>query len=667
MNFFHFKVERKYVIFLTMKTIDLTLRQRKILYMIQSSTDFVTSKSLADELHVSSRTIRNDIVEMNKILEPYNTRIISQNSKGFLFESDNPEKINQLTKVDIAVFTRTERIRYLAFRLCEATEPLNLLDLEDEIFVSHSVLISDIAALKQKYTYGEANIRVITKGDLVSIEQDEPKIRALILSLFHEDWDYNTSKNAYYGHYFLDGRLMRIVLSNVPKILSNYQIRLDDSTLVAFELSLVIMHHRYKTGHCFPESSHHMTLNSTAGHATTDIFQLIEDYAKVKYPASEKDRIWNFLSNVSLSPQEWNEPLNPDIRISPFARNEAIKYLRHINEIFKVDFSKDAEFVAILQIFLQQLLAGNTAFNQKHNYHSTKEHLTAEYELAWQFQTFAQEYLHRFLYETEIDSLAILFTGAIRHYFDLNPQNKLQVVLFSHRNMALAWALKRKILEGFHLYLDVKAIYPINYMKSYDYSDVDIALITVDKKIPAGNKVETILIDDSEDMPPLKNPEVLKLLSFKKLWPQPDISMDKLFKESFWVDCFEVTEFIQIIKAISNEYIIKQIATDQHFLDIIHRESHVSFAMKNGIMFLYTLIPAEKTQLSVMHLTQRFRYNDFRINTIVVATFEKEERNLIFPLKILLCNNDYDYDVLGDITSPDDFWEYINQNKPFLF
>ena len=204
-------------------------------------------------------------------------------------------------------------------------------------------------------------------------------------------------------------------------------------------------------------------------------------------------------------------------------------------------------------------------------------------------------------------------------------------------------------------------------MKSYDYSDVDIALITVDKKIPAGNKVETILIEDNEDMPPLKNPEVLKLLSFKKLWPQPDISMDKLFKESFWVDCFEVTEFIQIIKAISNEYIIKQIATEQHFLDIIHRESHVSFAMKNGIMFLYTLIPAEKTQLSVMHLTQRFRYNDFRINTIVVATFEKEERNLIFPLKILLCNNDYDYDVLGDSTSPDDFWEYINQNKPFLF
>lgn len=646
-----------------MKSLDLTLRQRKILYLIQSSTDFITSKALADELHVSSRTIRNDIVEMNKILEPFNTTIVSQNSKGFLFQSENPEKIKQLSRVDIAVFTRTERIRYLAFRLCESNEPLNLLDLEDEIFVSHSVLLSDIAALKQKYTYGEANIRVILRGDEVYIEQDEPKIRALILSLFHEDWDYNNSNNAYYGNHFLDGRLMRHVLSNVPVILSNYQIHLDDTTLVAFELTLVIMHHRFKANHPYPESKHHMTINSNAGHATTDIFQLIEDYTGMQYPQAEKDRIWQFLSNVSLTPQEWNDPLNPNIRISPFVIEETKKYLTHIKDYFQVDFSKDIEFVAILQIFLQQLLVGNTAFNQKHKYHSTKEYLTAEYELAWQFQTLAPEYLHRFLYETELNSLAILFTGAIRHYFDKNPDYKLKAVLFSHRNMALAWALKRKILESFSLYMDITSINPINSIRNFDFDGIDVALITVDKKIPSNNKIETIRIDDNEDVPPLKDPEILKYLSFMKLWPMPEVSIEKLFKSAIWYDSFEGTDLLQIIKAISDDYVAKGIATEQHFLDIIHRESHVSFAMKKGIMFLYTLMPAEKTQLAVMRLAHRIRHNDYKINTIVVATFKECDRNLIFSLKVLLCNKTYDYDALSTISTKKDFWTFISTTQ----
>lgn len=66
---------------------------------------------------VTARTIRNDIVEINHMLKPYQAEIISVQSKGYLFQAENPGIISQMNRIDYAFFTKEDRIRYLAFRL----------------------------------------------------------------------------------------------------------------------------------------------------------------------------------------------------------------------------------------------------------------------------------------------------------------------------------------------------------------------------------------------------------------------------------------------------------------------------------------------------------------------------------------------------------------------
>ncbi len=130
-----------------MKTLNLTLRQRKLLHIVQNQHAIITGQELAKQLLVTPRTIRTDVAEINRIIRPFNARIHSERSKGYHFEAEDPLLIQRLNQIENAFLTKEDRVRYLALRLCLAEEPLNTYDLEDEIFVSHTTLEHDIHQL----------------------------------------------------------------------------------------------------------------------------------------------------------------------------------------------------------------------------------------------------------------------------------------------------------------------------------------------------------------------------------------------------------------------------------------------------------------------------------------------------------------------------------------
>ena len=282
----------------------LSLRQRKILYMIENRSGYTTSEELAKLFRVSSRTIRNEIKEMNRILAHHHASIISTQSKGFRFQAEDHEAIRAFSRIDTAFLTRAERIRHLAFLLCQSDKPLNLYDLEEEIFVSRTSLLSDIRGLRQKYTHEPPFIRLIQHRDEIAFDQDEYKRRLILLNLFHEDWDYNSEGNAYYGLHFLDKDLLSLLTKYTSAILSLYKIRMDDPTLVALELSLAIMHYRYTEGHQYPEELTVTGGSVTVRSAVDELFRLIEAETGVAYPQSEKDRICEFISNTQITREE---------------------------------------------------------------------------------------------------------------------------------------------------------------------------------------------------------------------------------------------------------------------------------------------------------------------------------------------------------------------------
>ena len=58
-------------------------------------------------------------------------------------------------------------------------------------------------------------------------------------------------------------------------------------------------------------------------------------------------------------------------------------------------------------------------------------------------------------------------------------------------------------------------------------------------------------------------------------------------------------------------------------------------------------VPAKETRLSVMHLSHRVRWNEFKISTVIMAMFTREDRNLLFKQKHLLYRRALDGELLG--------------------
>ena len=142
-----------------MNDLSLSLRQRKLIhYLQQKNSVYTTGEELAGHLHVSARTIRNDINELNQSLTDTGVQITSKRSSGYLLESDDEQHLEKLSQSSNSFLSRDERVRHIAFRLCLSDTPINLYDLEDEMYISRTTLEHDLHALRRKYILPDPHI-----------------------------------------------------------------------------------------------------------------------------------------------------------------------------------------------------------------------------------------------------------------------------------------------------------------------------------------------------------------------------------------------------------------------------------------------------------------------------------------------------------------------------
>lgn len=648
-----------------METLNLTLRQRKILHIIQDETDYITGLQLSRELNVSPRTIRTDIAAINSSLAVHDARILSERSKGYLYKAKDPGKIKQLNRIDTAFFSKEDRVRFLTFRLCLSDEPLNLYDLEDEMFVSHTTLLYDLHVIKMRYVLGKPNICMILFKNNISFEHEEQKIRTILLQLFHDGWDYNASANAYYGYQFLQEDIMQMILEEVPLLLRQNHIRMEDPGVIALDLSLAIMYHRCETGHPLPDSPSLPHTDTVSDLLTQDIFRFLEEELDCSFPQSEKENIYRQVSvarlpDLSLVTRE----TLPDF-VDAAAIETADEYLERIFRILGLDFSPDDDFYITLVLYLQDLKSDQTIFNRQGNRNVAKETLSAEFEIAWLFQETALEKFGHLLSETELIYLAQCISGAIEFYFVNHPEKKLRTVLCCHRNMPSAWALKRKVLGAFSNYLDITDLIPVNTKNAFDFSETDLILSTVSKSITDRRQTGTLQINYL--LPPSDMTSISSYIQhhmIRSLCPEPDTNLRELFSSAYWMEDMEYTERFPIIEALAGSFIRDGIATEQHLTDILKRESVSSFLTGPGLVFLHTFLPAQETRLAFMTLRHRVMWNGLKVRTIIMGVFRKEEINLLFQLKYLFNVNVPDTDWLKERKQKEEIIDFFLGHAP---
>ena len=643
-----------------MDTLGLSLRQKKLLHFLRGSQTFTTGNALARQLGVSSRTIRSDVAEINEALAPYKARIYSEHSKGYMYVAEDPEAIQNMNQIDIAFLNRDERVRYLAFRFCLSDEPVDLYDLEDEIFVSHTTLEHDIRALKMKYVLSGPRIRLIQEKSSVSFEPNEQKRRYILNQLLHADWDYHGRNNAYYGYHFLEKEWIDTLLQVIPRHLRSYHIELEDPNLVALDLAVAIMIHRIRSGHSLPEDKPVMRTDPEVSAAADDLFRELSDLFGEDFSRTEQDAIYRLIAGVRLPDMFSIRMDNVHEHFSSVTIRLADIYLEKIDHQYGLDLSADHDFYFTLLFFLRYLQISDHIFYGQENRDIARENLLPEFEIAWGIQDPALEYLGYYLTELELLHLAYLISGALEFYSDTHPEHKIRTIIFCHMNMTAAWALKRKILAAFGKYLNVTDLLPVNSKDVWEFKNTELILSTVRKPLTNDPNIRTIKI--SPLLPPddyLKISAFIQSSRITALCPGKNFSIGKLLEDAVWIEKTAFSRRFEIIEEMAGSLIREGIVPPDYEADLLRREAISSFGIRPGLLFLHSLVPAVKTRLAVAIFEHQIIWNSHKIRIAVMGAFRPEDTVLVLKLNQILNDPSVDPEAYGNLRTREEILRFF--------
>lgn len=640
-----------------MKNLNLSFRQKKLIHILHEKGTYITGSELAKQLNVSPRTIRYDIEKINQKLLSYHAQILSKHSKGYIYYAEDPDKIYAMIRMDTSLLTSSERIRFLALKLCLSDVPLNLYDLEEEMYVSHTTIENDLSLLKKKYSLKSPYIRLIRKGDMIYLEPDEGKIRQLLSYLFFEDWNYNKSENIYYDLYFIEKDIIDDITGIIADKLHQFEIFMEDPSLVILNLSIAIMYYRIKTGHLIPDCpvDFQTWTDKPAAYATFSIFHGLREHFHLSFSLQEQEQMYQIIISGRLFQIDFNNFEAALSYFSPCIRSFADEYLKKIYDIFQIDFSGDKDFYLTLMVFLRQISMPVNTFTMQDNKNLVKKQLLIECEIAWLIEDLSLKYFGNYIHQTELLYLAHCFFGALNFLQETFPDTKFRTVICCHLNMPAAWTLKKRIEDVFNQFLTLVKLLPVNAKDNFDFSNIDFVISTAHKRITDHPGTKTIYLNsirNYDDFPKIS--QFIREKQLDSISFFPELSVKHLLEDAFWHEHVNCTSRFEIIELLVNDFMQNMIVTEAFLTDILRRESLSSNALNHGLIFLHSLIPAKETKFSIALLSNPLTWNTFTIHIVVIAAFRPEHRAFVFRLLNYFYTDSLDIDKFRHINKKED-------------
>lgn len=610
---------------------ELSIRQKKILNFLINSNVPLTGAQLAKYMNISDRTVRSDIRRINEKISEVNAKITTPEYHGYVLELDpstSPDALMKFTALPGTFEFPEYRQLYLTVKMCSSDRPLNFIDIEEEMHISHSSLELALDKISDLYSKRDPYIKIIRTRGSFAFEEDELKRRKVLNLHMLSLWNYHGVGSALYSNEIFDSETSEIAINAVRAALKKYGLRMQDAGVISLILSVVIAYHRVMHGHFLPQASTVVKVDIAVYRAVREILGTLESHYSFLFNAEEYDALYQQLrSNLFY--------LDPHYRSTGTATYDAASinatsaYLRQIREYFKLDFSTDREFYMILIQYFSSIKSGAASNTQL-----TPEELRREYIIsvpfARLFQNIAKEYLHRFLTETEIIQLASLISGVFLRHIRGSMEKRLKTVIACHMDYPTSWLLKQKIESAFGSRLYVTDVITINEKLSYDFNNVDLLLVTAmldPVKIPGMDTLQITFRLNAQDRHEISHYLSRRIL-YKKV-NQDNEAIRNLLSQADWIQESRFTSAGDMFHLLACHLSGTKDEQQNLFNEFTTQEHHTTYSVLKGIVFVYSLVPSRETRLSVIHPGSAFLWGKNKVNLIIGGCFSRDEMEFI--------------------------------------
>ena len=207
---------------------------------------------------------------------------------------------------------------------------------------------------------------------------------------------------------------------------------------------------------------------------------------------------------------------------------------------------------------------------------------------------------------------------------------------------------------------------PVYRKNTYDFTDVDLVLTTVQKRITDDPGTTTLYISqffDETDQEEISHYIMTKTL--KPLYSR-DVSLTALLRSTWWHQQENFSDPKDLLHRVTQEFIDRDIEDEAYQKDILEREQITSFSIFPGVVFLYSFVPAKRSQISVTTLDHRITWNGNKIRIVVAAAFTQEDMPAILRLTNFLYEDAYNVDVVKNMKTKEEILKYV-QGSPQFF
>lgn len=606
-------------------------RMIQILDMLIRNKKVLSSDQIALSIGVSSRTIRNDIKELNTLMKRHGASILSEAGSGFYLKVDDQDAFQKLRKEiaedeegepdNIIPSDPKERANYIMQKLLKSTLDsavvIDPYDLADEVFISMSTLKKDIKQIDKLLERFSLKVGISQKKG-VHIIGDEANIRYCISEFIFKHNDLDLEKENQFLDDLIDLDIYQQIKEILLDIMQKYEIRLTDIAFKNLIVHIVIIMKRAK--HQQRIDYDEDEIKNLESHveflAAKDVLDKIHQEMKLDIT----DEVHYLTQHLISSKKFLTTDFANDQEEYQFKKEiQAILY--RIKEETSVDLSDDIQLInglaVHLSVALQRLRFHMNVRNDFLDY--MKNNYPFAFELAVKASEFVESAFHIKTNENEIGLLAIHFGAALERK-GLNEKKKtFEACIVCATGMATAMLMKERVKQFFQDRIHIVKTCPLYEVNQELIDSMDIILTTVPIKDFQSEKiVQTQLLLDMQDV---KNIE-----AFISDHSITNAQFKEIFREDLYFSNIHLKTRDEVLHYITDQMVEKGYMNQQTKQSVFKREEMATTELGSLVAMPHSIdSDKEEASVSVTILDKPMIWDQEKVQVVILLNIPKSK------------------------------------------
>lgn len=587
-------------------------RQVSIIKIILDNNLGVHGSVIADALSVSSRTIRNEINEINKLFGK--ALILSNNKTGYSLNTQYKTEIKLLLN---DVDDRNDglmRSYEILGKVCFDPE-LQLEDLSELMNYSSQTIRKDIQKLDQ-YLQSHYQVSLVEiESEKVKIKTSEEEIRVTLFKILKDAITSNNTDYVKLLEVILDDgfkkELLDQVLDSIFALCDECEIQISIENIKILQAAVVI---------CVVRNEYNFTVKNSKEILNPILLTLMSKVNNL----NEEDLplLQKLIHTFKIIKND------KSIEIHDFSRVVLDEFIDEVFDKYNLNLKESDDLYNNMLVHIEYMLRRIENGYELRNpiISDIKGKYPFAYEVSMLVVHIVYKYKNRYILDDEVSYLAIY----IEHFLE-NINEKIRAVLISSQRHSINQVLEKWIDTNFKNQIVIQKILDKTRMQHYNLSSFDL-ILTFNEQIYS-TELETFAFNG---LPEMRDVNRLNECIHTVKMNQRIKSAINNYIHVDLIKIFDEPTFENVIEELSNLLEDKKIidSSKEFSEDVIAREINYPTNLGDTLMMphpLYTF--ANKTAVAIGVVKKGFEHNEHDVRLVFLLAIEKvrnSEINFIF-------------------------------------